>query len=519
MGNKRHYGDLRALREQWKRDTLRGPYSDDELDYRKLREERNRRAVEPRPPPIIPLEVRFEGTWIVGRPGTGKTQLFQHLLLGDLDLVADEQALVIVVDSTGDKGGERPTLIRNLTRLKRFAPGGDVDGRLICIDPTDRDYTLPINLLALRPDLGDDEAISSAIASYISIMGGLMGQPLTKFQDPVFRYAVQVALAFPHPTLEVLQDIIAVPPRGSSDPPLYRQVYDRLDPAIQRFLRTSYETEGPRGSRNEIMTRLNSLNADPLFRRIFNAAKTNIDFSAELSRPNVIVINASRDLSSIKELYGRYFLALIKQAAETRPNALPCFIYIDECNEFVANDQNAKDIILKLRRNRVGLILGNQLTSQISDPEVREAFKGTAIKFVNATEDSARDLASSMNLLTSGGRADVTPLMGRPAFDFAYFAAGHTPEPISYTFKPFEMERQPRMTEAEWQQVRQQIRDRYYEPRHRDQAPRPQASSPASRPARARLLPAEPVDVLRPPEEPQTGEVKTEGATGWGDDP
>ena len=69
--------------------------------------------------------------WVVGLPGSGKTQLFQYLIARDLDMVARGEASLVVLDPTGDEAEPTPTLIRNLTRLKRFAPGGDLHGKLI----------------------------------------------------------------------------------------------------------------------------------------------------------------------------------------------------------------------------------------------------------------------------------------------------------------------------------------------------------------------------------------------------
>src|SRR4051812_39658224 len=107
--------ELRQLRQTFTRDVLKGDV---------VRQPRRRkRDMEEPEPPKIPLSPRFEGMWVVGLPGTGKTQLFQHLIGLDLDLVAESKASIIVLDPTGDEPG---TLIHNLTRLKRFAPGGDL---------------------------------------------------------------------------------------------------------------------------------------------------------------------------------------------------------------------------------------------------------------------------------------------------------------------------------------------------------------------------------------------------------
>jgi len=171
MKGERYFGSLKTERDAWKRDTLFGRYTPEQLDYRRYQKKRRKESEkeeEEYTTPEIPLHPRFEGMWAVGLPGTGKTQLFQHFLMRDLDLVAKGEASVVILDPTGTKPG---TLIRTVTRLKRFAPGGDLYNRLVYIDPTDRRYTLPINLLSLHADLTDDDAISSAISSYVSIMG------------------------------------------------------------------------------------------------------------------------------------------------------------------------------------------------------------------------------------------------------------------------------------------------------------------------------------------------------------
>ena len=488
MTANRFFDDLKKVREEWKRDRLNGPYSPDEINYRKLQEKKKIEAASSRDSyvtPELPLTSRFEGMWVVGRQGSGKTQLFKYLLSRDLDLVAAGKASIIVLDPTGveaptvDGGGkivDGGTLIDSLIHLKRFARGGDLYGKLVYINPADAQYALPINLLSLRPNLSDRAAVTSAIASYLSIMGGLMGQPLTNFQDPVFRYAIQVALAFPNPTLETLRNILEVPtvPRGATPPtPFYQSALDRVDPVVARYMCTTYEGQTARGSRGELVNRLASLTADPTFRDIFMASQTTIDFSAEINEPKVIVINASRaDLQTTKELYGRYFLALIKRAGESRPaNSIPCFIYIDECDEFVANDRNTADIILKLRRKRMALMLGNQVVSRITDSSVRQAFLGTAIKFVNADRDSAVELAENMNLIGENGRPDVSFLVGRPRFNFAYHVQGEMDEPIAFKFKPGTLESEPRMNDDEFDALWEEIRDRYYIPIRRDRGP------------------------------------------------
>ena len=188
------FGSLKTERDAWKRDTLFGRYTPEQLDYRRFKKKRRAdedTGADPVRPARNPPNPRFEGMWVVGLPGSGKTQLFQYLISRDLDMVARGGASVVVLDPTGDEAEPTPTLIRNLTRLRRFAPGGDLYGKLIYIDPTDEDYILPINLLSLRPNLNDRAAISSAIKTYRSISTGSwssLSRPFrTRHSDTPFR--------------------------------------------------------------------------------------------------------------------------------------------------------------------------------------------------------------------------------------------------------------------------------------------------------------------------------------------
>jgi hypothetical protein len=206
--------------------------------------------------------------------------------------------------------------------------------------------------------------------------------------------------------------------------PYWASVREKLHPTVRSYMDSTFDVTTVVRSRGEIMSRLYSLSGDPIFRRLFEAEETKIDLVNEINEPKVIVINADRDyLRSLKELYGRYFLALVKSAGESRPaNSIPWFIYVDECDEFVKHDENAADVIYKLRRKRMALILGNQEVHCIEEP--RGAFLGTAIKFANCNVDSAKDLAPMMGLIGENGRTDIQPLINRPLLNFAYFIRG-----------------------------------------------------------------------------------------------
>ena len=140
-----------------------------------------------------------------------------------------------------------------------------------------------------------------------------MRQPLTPFQEPVLRYAIQAAMMFPHPTLATLREILAVHPPATKTytppPPIYEKILHKLDPDTQEYFRSTYDTQGPRNSRSEVLNRISTMTSRMRFRRIFNGKTTKLNIASLINEPNVIVINAARSsLESLTEVYGRYFL-------------------------------------------------------------------------------------------------------------------------------------------------------------------------------------------------------------------
>lgn len=458
--------ELLKLQAEAKRALLLGPHKT--LDWKEIQKKREHNEKKKAALPVIPLETRYMGVYCNGRPGSGKTQLIQDLLIFDLDMVAANQAVLIVVDPTGDEPGQKPTLINLLTRLNRFAPGGDLDGKLVYINPADEDYYLPVNLFNMRPSDESARAISAVISNYVQIMDGVLGQPLTNFQEPVFKWAVQIALAFPNPSLRTMIEVLTPTPEGER--PVYEDIFDKLDPDVQRYVRTTYNTQRRIGSREDILARLESLNADPVFRQMFNGKRTSVDFRALINKPSVIVINLPPDLGPMRRLYTRYFMAQLYHAGEHRPgNSPPCFIYIDECDMIV--DDTVGEMLRRLRKKNVGLTLANQETSRLSE-DAREAILGVAVKFANSYEDSARDIGKTMGLKDGAGRVNTNFLTNRVSFNFAYHMVGMD-EPINYKFEPFRMNKLPTMTEKEWRTVLYQIRKDFYEPVPKP-APEPQ---------------------------------------------
>ena len=85
----------------------------------------------------------------------------------------------------------------------------------------------------------------------------------------------------------------------------------------------------------------------------------------------LILINTSKSLLKEQgtEIFGRFFIALIAQAAQERAtlperDRLPVMVYIDEAQDYF--DQNIGIILSQARKYRVGMMMAHQYLGQLT---------------------------------------------------------------------------------------------------------------------------------------------------------
>src|SRR3954452_20652226 len=94
--------EIERLRRELHQEVLRGPY--DHIDITRFNfAEKESSKPEIYETPELPLNKRFEGMWVVGSQGSGKTQFFKRQLKLDLDMVAAGKASLFILDPTGDQ--------------------------------------------------------------------------------------------------------------------------------------------------------------------------------------------------------------------------------------------------------------------------------------------------------------------------------------------------------------------------------------------------------------------------------
>jgi hypothetical protein len=411
-------------------------------------------------PFILPEAVRFEHHWLVAGTGHGKTQTLQSLICGDLQAVANGEASIVVIDSQGD-------LIKNVAGMKVFAPGQPLDGKLVLIDPTDIEYPIQLNLFSLGTErldsyskLDRERLLNSIIELYDFVLAALLGAEMTSKQSIIFRFVTRALLHIPNATVHTLLQLME--PGGDQK---FQEHIAKLHGAARSFFANEFNSSQFAETKRQVLRRLYGILENQTFERMFSHPKNKLDIFKEMNSGKVILINAAKDLlkQNGTEVFGRFFIALIAQAAAERATLnpsqrLPTFVYIDECQDYIASDSNFTSILEQARKQKVGLIVAHQYLTQLSQGILDSLHANTSIKFAGGVSDrDAHALARNMR---------TTPefLESQSKGSFAAFVRNVTPHAVSLRIPFGQLEGRDRMTLAEQAAVRDRMRAQYAVP-------------------------------------------------------
>jgi hypothetical protein len=331
-------------------------------------------------PPSFTLDKRFRHQWVLGAHGSGKTTLLSHMILNDLQLVAENKASVFVMDSQNE-------LIPQLAQLRLFAPGQPLEGKLIYLDP-EPEFPLALNIFDL-----DSERLSAARPKDRAILergafdmvefflSAILKMDVSSHQEVMLKYLVPAVMAVPNATILTLRDLV-----DDGGYQKYVSHFGALDPEVQQWLKSRLHDKEYSVTRTAIKVRIDGFLADSLFRQMFRSPRNRFDLFEAMQSSKVILINTNKALlKGNTEAFGRFFIAKLLQATEermllTKGDRLPVFAYIDEATDYIADEKNIAELIDRARKQRVALILAHQREEQIKSPNVFDALRHVGIK-------------------------------------------------------------------------------------------------------------------------------------------
>jgi type IV secretory pathway VirB4 component len=398
---------------------------------------------------------RFEHTHIVGGSGHGKTQLLQMMILRDIERLVDgEGATIIVIDSQGD-------LLKNIMSLGSIRR---LSERLVLIDPTDIDNPPALNLFDFGLERLDrysalerEKLLNGAIALYEYLFGALLGAELTQKQGVIFRYLGRLMMAVPGATIRTLMSFM-------EDPETTRRYLAALDGTSRHFFESQFFSKAFDNTRQQILTRLWGVLSNAVLDRMFSSERNNLDLFESMNRGGLILINTAKDLLKQDgcEILGRFFIALITQAAQERAaiaaeRRRSTFVYIDEAQDYF--DESIGQLFNQARKYKVGLIIAHQNLDQF-DQKLRAAvLASTSIKLVGGL--SAKDAAIFAKEMNCEPEFLQNMRKARDSTQFACFVRNQTRQPVCLTVAFGQMEKQQKLTTDELENVLAENRRRY----------------------------------------------------------
>ena len=442
----------------------------------------------------IPFPVRFEHTHIVGGTGHGKTQLMQLLIYEDLLKAKEDGRSLVIMDSQGD-------LYRNISQLGCFNPGeGSIDepglsDRLMLIDPTDVEYPVCLNMFDWQRErverlspLEKEKVLNGTIELYEYFFGALLGAELTQRQGVIFKYLARLMMEIPEATVHTFRQLM-------EDGEPFRPFMERLPPTARSFFETRFFDRSFGETKKQILTRLWGVLANPTFERMFTHPRNKVDLFEATNQGKIILIHTAKDLLKQEgsAIFGRFFIALLSQAAMQRSTLAPherrpTFAYIDEAQDYF--DDQIGHLLNQARKYRVGMILAHQNLDQLSQELRASLLASTSIKFAGGL--SAKDA----RLLSEEMRTDTDFLQGmrkrKKQTEFACFVKNLTPHAVKTTVPLGVVEAQPSLTERHHHALVTMNRDLYCALASEVRIPLPPPrKETAPRPTTARRAPVE----------------------------
>ncbi|MEQ9180242.1 MAG: type IV secretory system conjugative DNA transfer family protein [Nitratireductor sp.] len=404
---------------------------------------------------VLPTRSRFEHCHIVAGSGHGKTQTLQYLIARDLEAVAEGERSVIVLDSQGD-------LIRNISNLAEFAPSGPLHQRIVVIDPNDVEWPVSLNLFDVGVErlsgyapLERERLTNSILELYDFVLGTLLAAEMTQKQSVIFRYVTRLMLHIPDATIHTLRELME--PNSQVK---FAEHIAKLQGTARHFFETEFASKEFEQTKKQVLRRLWGILENQTFERMFSHPRSKLDLFSEMNAGKVILINTAKDLLKEQgtEIFGRFFIAMIAQAAQERAtlkerDRLPTIVYIDEAADYF--DRNIGLILAQARKYNVGMVLAHQYLGQL-EPKLQEAFAAnTSIKFAGGV--SARDARTLAPMLY----CDPALIESQPKGSFAAHIRGVTQNALPLSFPFGYLERLPQMSDADRVALQRRMRDRY----------------------------------------------------------
>ena len=400
----------------------------------------------------IPLQSYKEHGFLFAKSGHGKSQTMRALLTS----LFPEDCALFIIDGNG-------ALIENLDRVK------SIKDRLVILDP---DETPALNFFKLNV------SPEKRMELYFYLFRAI-DQSLTPRMATMVSNLVELMQHIPGSNLTTLRKVCET---SAKDFP-YLDVLDQLPETPRDYFRYRFLSKDQLANqtKDQIADRLHRVATFRKFMAMFDAPDNTFDAYRLMQEKKIVIVNTDRNKlgDDGSTILGRYILAQCLAAAWQRPKDERhlALIVVDEAKTYL--DDQSKKILSDARAFGVGLLLASQFPDQLDEGVLKEVVNNTTVKFAGPASHS----------VVSGLNRDMrtTPdfIMTMKKKDFAYaewacYVDNLTPSAIKLTVPFGAIEKLPRMSDAEWRDMRARNKERYGANQSQDAQPRaePRISTP-----------------------------------------
>jgi hypothetical protein len=308
-------------------------------------------------------EDRRRHTYIIGKTGTGKTEMLKTMIMQDIN---NGEGLA-VIDPHGD-------LIEDILRLMPPSRAEEV----ILFDPSDTDRPMGFNMLEAQTE----QQKHFVVNSIIGLMYKLFDPNKTGIIGPRFEHAIRNAM------LTVMYE------KGSTFIEVVRVLTDQAfvqellpkveDPIIRRYW-TDQIAQTSDFHKSEVLDYITSkfgrFVTNKMIRNIIGQSDSSFDFRKVMDEGKILLVNLSK--GKIGEENANFLglvlvpkilvAAMSRQDIPNQEDRRDFFLYVDEFQNFATPD--FAQILSEARKYRLNLVVANQFIGQMEE-EIKNAIFG-----------------------------------------------------------------------------------------------------------------------------------------------
>lgn len=300
--------------------------------------------------------------YIIGKTGTGKSQLLEEMAMQDITAGRG----VAVIDPHGD-------LIDGI--LARVPPGRAED--VIYFDPSDTERPMGLNML----EAYTEEQRHYVVTSIVGLMYKLYDPMKTGIIGPRFEHAIRNAMltVMSEPGNTFVEVV-----RALTDSSFVQELLPKVqDPIIRRYW-TDQIAQTADFHKSEVLdyivSKFGRFVTNKLMRNIIGQSESSFDFRKVMDEGKILLINLAKGKVGEENsnflgliLVPKLLIAAMSRQEMAEEERRDFYLYVDEFQNFATPD--FAQILSEARKYRLNLIVANQFIGQMEE-EVKNAVFG-----------------------------------------------------------------------------------------------------------------------------------------------